>query len=64
MTATVEPRAEDGSIQSHRRSQRHLTASRCDGASATVDTVAVTSKAPGRGNGEEQGRVCLHPVPC
>jgi hypothetical protein len=45
MTATVEPRAEDGSIQSHRRSQRRLTASRCDGASATVDTVAVTSKA-------------------
>jgi hypothetical protein len=35
------------SSTSHRRSQRRLTASRCDGASATIDTAAVTSKAAG-----------------
>lgn len=33
------------SSTSRRRSQRRLTAPRCDGASATVDTAAVTSNA-------------------
>jgi hypothetical protein len=45
-------------VTKHIQSQRRLTASRCDGASATVDTTAVTSKAAKRER-EEQGRALV-----
>jgi hypothetical protein len=49
------------SSTSHRRSQRRLTASLCDGASTTVDTTAVTSKATKTREREEQGRALVSP---